>query len=209
MKPHDKKAALAELSRLYPDARPALHYKSAYELLVAVILSAQCTDERVNKVTAELFKEHNTPETMLLLSQEQLEKYIFSCGLYKSKAAHILSATKDIVERFGGQVPESFSDLKSLAGVGQKTANVVSAVWFDKDAIAVDTHVFRVSNRLGLADANTPLKTEEQLKKVIPQKDWSKAHHWLIYHGRRVCHSQKPDCGNCALREYCDYYKQK
>lgn len=197
------------MSELYKDARPALHYATAYELLIAVILSAQCTDERVNKVTAELFKEHNTPETMLLLSQEQLEKYIFSCGLYKSKAAHILSATKDIVERFGGQVPESFADLKSLAGVGQKTANVVSAVWFDKDAIAVDTHVFRVSNRLGLADANTPLKTEEQLKKVIPQKDWSKAHHWLIYHGRRVCHSQKPDCENCALREYCDYYKQK
>lgn len=201
--------SLRILSELYKDARPALHYATAYELLIAVILSAQCTDERVNKVTAELFKEHNTPETMLLLSQEQLEKYIFSCGLYKSKAAHILSATKDIVERFGGQVPESFTDLKSLAGVGQKTANVVSAVWFDKDAIAVDTHVFRVSNRLGLADANTPLKTEEQLKKVIPQKDWSKAHHWLIYHGRRVCHSQKPDCGNCALREYCDYYKQK
>ena len=201
--------SLRILSELYKDARPALHYATAYELLIAVILSAQCTDERVNKVTAELFKEHNTPETMLLLSQEQLEKYIFSCGLYKSKAAHILSATKDIVERFGGQVPESFADLKSLAGVGQKTANVVSAVWFDKDAIAVATHVFRVSNRLGLADANTPLKTEEQLKKVIPQKDWSKAHHWLIYHGRRVCHSQKPDCGNCALREYCDYYKQK
>ena len=209
MNAKDAQQSLRILSELYKDARPALHYATAYELLIAVILSAQCTDERVNKVTAELFKEHNTPETMLFLSQEQLEKYIFSCGLYKSKAAHILSATKDIVERFGGQVPESFSDLKSLAGVGQKTANVVSAVWFDKDAIAVDTHVFRVSNRLGLADANTPLKTEEQLKKVIPQKDWSKAHHWLIYHGRRVCHSQKPDCGNCALREYCDYYKQK
>ena len=209
MNAKDAQQSLRILSELYTDARPALHYATAYELLIAVILSAQCTDERVNKVTAELFKEHNTPETMLLLSQEQLEKYIFSCGLYKSKAAHILSATKDIVERFGGQVPESFADLKSLAGVGQKTANVVSAVWFDKDAIAVDTHVFRVSNRLGLADANTPLKTEEQLKKVIPQKDWSKAHHWLIYHGRRVCHSQKPDCGNCALREYCDYYKQK
>ena len=209
MNAKDAQQSLRILSELYKDARPALHYATAYELLIAVILSAQCTDERVNKVTAELFKEHNTPETMLLLSQEQLEKYIFSCGLYKSKAAHILSATKDIVERFGGQVPESFSDLKSVAGVGQKTANVVSAVWFDKDAIAVDTHVFRVSNRLGLADANTPLKTEEQLKKVIPQKDWSKAHHWLIYHGRRVCHSQKPDCGNCALREYCDYYKQK
>ena len=209
MNAKDAQQSLRILSELYKDARPSLHYATAYELLIAVILSAQCTDERVNKVTAELFKEHNTPETMLLLSQEQLEKYIFSCGLYKSKAAHILSATKDIVERFGGQVPESFADLKSLAGVGQKTANVVSAVWFDKDAIAVDTHVFRVSNRLGLADANTPLKTEEQLKKVIPQKDWSKAHHWLIYHGRRVCHSQKPDCGNCALREYCDYYKQK
>ena len=209
MNAKDAQQSLQILSELYKDARPALHYATAYELLIAVILSAQCTDERVNKVPAELFKEHNTPETMLLLSQEQLEKYIFSCGLYKSKAAHILSATKDIVERFGGQVPESFADLKSLAGVGQKTANVVSAVWFDKDAIAVDTHVFRVSNRLGLADANTPLKTEEQLKKVIPQKDWSKAHHWLIYHGRRVCHSQKPDCGNCALREYCDYYKQK
>ena len=209
MNAKDAQQSLRILSELYKDARPALHYATAYELLIAVILSAQCTDERVNKVTAELFKEHNTPETMLLLSQEQLEKYIFSCGLYKSKAAHILSATKDIVERFGGQVPESFANLKSLAGVGQKTANVVSAVWFDKDAIAVDTHVFRVSNRLGLADANTPLKTEEQLKKVIPQKDWSKAHHWLIYHGRRVCHSQKPDCGNCALREYCDYYKQK
>ena len=209
MNAKDAQQSLRILSELYKDARPALHYATAYELLIAVILSAQCTDERVNKVTAELFKEHNTPETMLLLSQEQLEKYIFSCGLYKSKAAHILSATKDIVERFGGQVPESFADLKSLAGVGQKTANVVSAVWFDKDAIAVDTHVFRVSNRLGLADANTPLKTEEQLKKVIPQKDWSKAHHWFIYHGRRVCHSQKPDCGNCALREYCDYYKQK
>ena len=209
MNAKDAQQSLRILSELYKDARPALHYATAYELLIAVILSAQCTDERVNKVTAELFKEHNTPETMLLLSQEQLEKYIFSCGLYKSKAAHILSATKDIVERFGGQVPESFADLKSLAGVGQKTANVVSAVWFDKDAIAVDTHVFRVSNRLGLADANTPLKTEEQLKKVIPQKDWSKAPQWLMYPGRRVCHSQKPDCGNCALREYCDYYKQK
>lgn len=203
MNAKDAQQSLRILSELYKDARPALHYATAYELLIAVILSAQCTDERVNKVTAELFKEHNTPETMLLLSQEQLEKYIFSCGLYKSKAAHILSATKDIVERFGGQVPESFADLKSLAGVGQKTANVVSAVWFDKDAIAVDTHVFRVSNRLGLADANTPLKTEEQLKKVIPQKDWSKAHHWLIYHGgayaiRKSRTAETALCGNTA-----------
>ena len=198
--------ALKILSETYAGARPALHYNTAFELLVAVILSAQCTDERVNKVTAELFKQHNTPETMLALSQEQLEGYIFSCGLYRSKAAHILSASKDIVEKFGGKVPGGFAELKSLAGVGQKTANVVSSVWFDKDAIAVDTHVFRVSNRLGLARANTPLKTEEQLKEAIPQEDWSKAHHWLIWHGRRVCHAQKPDCQHCPLSAVCDFF---
>ncbi len=205
----DKQArekALKILSEVYAGARPALHYKTAYELLIAVILSAQCTDERVNKVTAELFKEHTTPEAMLTLSREELERYIFSCGLYKSKAAHILSASRDIVEKFGGSVPEGFAELKSLAGVGQKTANVVSSVWFDKDAIAVDTHVFRVSNRLGLAHADTPLKTEEQLKEAIPQKNWSDAHHWLIWHGRKICRAQKPDCGVCPLRDCCDRY---
>ena len=201
--------ALQILAETYPDARPALHYRSAYELLVAVILSAQCTDERVNKVTAELFREHDTPQAMLALTQEQLEGYIFSCGLYRSKAAHILSASRDILEKFGGQVPEKFADLKSLAGVGQKTANVVSSVWFDRDAIAVDTHVFRVSNRLGLAHAHTPAKTEEQLKEVIPQRDWSKAHHWRIWHGRRVCHSQKPACGSCPLAGVGDFFAQQ
>lgn len=202
-----KDRALQILSEVYADARPALKYTTAYELLVAVILSAQCTDERVNKVTAELFKEHATPEKMLTLRQEELEKYIFSCGLYKSKAAHILSASRDIAEKFGGQVPERFSDLRSLAGVGQKTANVVSSVWFEKDAIAVDTHVFRVSNRMGLAKADNPLKTEEQLKVSIPQADWSKAHHWLIWHGRKVCHAQNPDCGHCPLADVCDAYR--
>lgn len=201
--------ALQILAKSYPDARPALHYSTAYELLVAVILSAQCTDERVNIVTAELFKEHNTPRTMLALSQQQLEGYIFSCGLYRSKAAHILSASRDIEEKFGGQVPADFSSLKSLAGVGQKTANVVVSVWFDADAIAVDTHVFRVSNRLGLAHAATPAKTEEQLKQIIPQQDWSKAHHWLIWHGRRVCHARQPDCAACPLAEVCDYFSEK
>ncbi len=199
---------LDELKRLYPDAKPALHYSSPYELLIAVILSAQCTDERVNKVTAELFKEHNTPQTMLELTQEELEKYIFSCGLYKSKAAHILSASRDLCEKFNGQVPSSHAQLKSLAGVGQKTANVVYSVAFGGDAIAVDTHVFRVSNRLGLAHADNPLKTEEQLKQAIPQDEWSKAHHWLIFHGRQVCHSQKPDCANCTLNEYCEFFNK-
>ena len=200
---------LKELARLYPDARPALQFKSPYELLVAVILSAQCTDERVNKVTAELFKKHNCPATMLELSQEELEKYIFSCGFYHNKAPHILSASRDIMEKFGGEVPSDFNALKSLAGVGQKTANVVWSVAFGGDAIAVDTHVFRVSNRLGLADANTPFKVEEQLKEVIPKSDWSKAHHWLIYHGRRVCHSQRPDCQNCTLKDKCKFYNGK
>ena len=194
---------LLELERLYPDAKPALHYKTPYELLVAVILSAQCTDERVNKVTAVLFEKYNTPARMVTLSQEELEKYIFSCGFYRNKAAHILSASRDILEKFHGEVPSSFDDLRTLAGVGQKTANVVYAVAFGGDAIAVDTHVFRVSRRLGLAKANTPEKVEEDLKKVIPQEQWSKAHHWLIWHGRKVCHSQRPDCANCKLAPLC------
>lgn len=200
---------LQELAALYPDARPALIYSTPYELLIAVILSAQCTDERVNKVTAKLFEKHNTPRTMLELTQEELEKYIYSCGFYHNKAAHILSASRDIVEKFGGEVPSSHAQLKSLAGVGQKTANVVYSVAFGGDAIAVDTHVFRVSNRLGLAHADTPEKTEEQLKEAIPQCDWSKAHHWLIFHGRRVCHSQKPDCANCTLKDMCEYHANK
>ena len=200
---------LCELAALYPDARPALKYRSPYELLVAVILSAQCTDERVNKVTEVLFKEYSTPAAMLKLTQEELEKYIYSCGFYRNKAAHILSASRDIVEKFGGEVPNDFDKLRSLAGVGQKTANVVWSVAFGGDAIAVDTHVFRVSNRLGLACADTPIKVENQLKQAIPKEDWSKAHHWLIYHGRRVCHSQRPDCANCTLKDYCKHYNEK
>ncbi|MDE6667483.1 MAG: endonuclease III [Clostridia bacterium] len=202
------KEILKELSILYPDAQPALHFKSPYELLVAVILSAQCTDERVNKVTEILFEKYNTPEKMVTLTQEELEKYIFSCGFYRNKAAHILSASYDILEKFGGEVPSTHAELKTLAGVGQKTANVVYAVAFGGDAIAVDTHVFRVSNRLGISEGNTPAKVEEGLCKVIPKELWSKAHHYLIYHGRRVCHSQKPDCANCTLKSYCKFYKK-
>lgn len=200
---------LCELGRLYPDAQPALKFKSPYELLVAVILSAQCTDERVNKVTEVLFEKHNTPRAMLGLSQAELEKYIFSCGFYKNKSAHILSASRDIIEKFSGKVPDNLNDLKTLAGVGQKTANVVYAVAFGGDAIAVDTHVFRVSNRLGIAEGNTPAKVEEGLCKAIPKSEWSKAHHYLIYHGRRVCHSQRPACADCTLKDYCKYYKTK
>ena len=209
MNKQNKAKTLEILSELYPDAKPALVYSTPYELLVAVMLSAQCTDERVNKVTAVLFEKHNTPESMLTLSQEELEKYIFSCGLYRSKAEHILSATRDIVAKFDGKVPETHKELTSLAGVGQKTANVVYSVAFGGAAIAVDTHVFRVSNRLGLAKGKTPEEVEKGLNKAVPQEDWSKAHHWLIYHGRQVCHSQRPDCENCTLRPICDFGKKK
>ena len=171
------KLILDELAALYPDAQPALKFRSPYELLVAVILSAQCTDERVNKVTEVLFERYNTPQKML-----------------------------DICEKFGGEVPATLEELKTLAGVGQKTANVVYAVAFGGDAIAVDTHVFRVSNRLGIAEGKTPAKVEEGLCAALPKEEWSKAHHYLIYHGRRVCHSQRPDCANCTLKEHCAYF---
>ncbi|MBD5583910.1 MAG: endonuclease III [Clostridia bacterium] len=199
---------LKELENLYPDAQPALKFRTPYELLVAVILSAQCTDERVNKVTAVLFENYSTPEKMLTLTQEELERYIFSCGFYHNKAMHILSASRDILEKYAGQVPNTLEELRTLAGVGQKTANVVYAVAFGGDAIAVDTHVFRVSNRLGISEGKTPAKVEEGLCEAIPKELWSKAHHYLIYHGRRVCHSQRPDCANCTLKQYCKFYNK-
>jgi endonuclease-3 len=209
MNTKEKQLALATLKNLYPDAKPALLYTTPYELLVAVVLSAQCTDERVNIVTRELFKEYSTPEKMITLSQERLEKYIFSCGFYHNKAKHILSATADILNRFNGEVPSTIEELMSLAGVGKKTANVVYSVAFGGAAIAVDTHVFRVSNRLGLAKGKMPEEVEKGLQKAIPKSDWSKAHHLLIYHGRRVCHSRKPDCENCALNGVCDAFKKR
>lgn len=209
MKMLDKQKTLAILEELYFDSKPALIYRSPYELLVAVILSAQCTDERVNKVTAVLFEKYDTPQKMVTLSQTELEKYIFSCGFYRMKAEHILSASRDILQRFNGEVPETIENLMTLAGVGRKTANVVYSVAFGGDAIAVDTHVFRVSNRLGLAKGKTPDEVEKGLRRAIPQKDWSRAHHWLIWHGRKVCHSRKPDCENCALATLCDYAKNK
>ncbi len=209
MHTNDKQRALDLLSALYPEAKPALIFRTPYELLVAVVLSAQCTDERVNKVTRILFEKYNTPEKMVTLTQEELEKYIFSCGFYRMKAEHILSASKDILEKFNGEVPDTIEKLMSLAGVGKKTANVVYSVAFGGDAIAVDTHVFRVSNRTGLAKGKTPLEVEARLQKAVPKKDWSKAHHWLIWHGRKICHSRKPDCANCSLSPLCDYAKKR
>ncbi len=191
------------LAGVFPD-KPALKFSSAYELLIAVVLSAQCTDERVNKVTERLFKEHNTPQKMLSLTQEQLEKFIFSCGLYHSKAEHILSLSKDLMEKFNEQVPTTLEELRSLAGVGRKTANVVYSVAFNGDAIAVDTHVFRVANRIGLTKADNPLNTEKGLMKILEKNLWSKMHHYLIYLGRSFCKAGKPDCQNCPIKEKCE-----
>lgn len=194
---------LQQLRECYPDAKPQLQYSSAFELLVAVILSAQCTDVRVNKVTKVLFAEYNTPQSISAMPLELLESYIKPCGLYKNKAKNIQEASRAILAKFNGQVPSTREELMSLPGVGRKTANVVLSVWFGVPALAVDTHVFRVSNRTQLAPGKTPEEVEEGLMKVIPKEDWASAHHWLIFHGRRVCHARSPECGICTLREYC------
>ena len=193
----------------YPDGQCALQYRDPFELLVASRLSAQCTDKRVNEVTEKLFKEYGTPEAMLTLTEEELGKKIFSCGLYRSKAEHILSACRDIVNKYDGKVPGTIEDLRTLAGVGRKTANVVYSVGMGGDAIAVDTHVFRVSNRTGLAKGKTPEQVEKGLMKILDKSIWSKAHHLLIYHGRNVCHSRKPDCASCAIYSMCEYEDKK
>ena len=201
----DKKTAkiiIDKLSGVFSD-KPALNFSTPYQLLVAVILSAQCTDERVNKITERLFKDYGTPQKMLTLSVEQLEGYIFSCGLYHSKAKNILKTSLDIVEKFNGQVPNNLEELRSLAGVGRKTANVVYSVAFGGNAIAVDTHVFRVSNRIGLVNEKNVLNTEKSLMKIIDQKDWSRSHHYLIYLGRSFCKASKPDCENCPIKSEC------
>lgn len=193
----------------YKNPRPALKFESNYQLMVAVILSAQCTDERVNQVTAVLFKDYPTPQKMIELSQEELERYIFSCGFYRNKAKNILSATSDLLTKYGGEVPSDYDKLLALAGVGRKTANVISSVAFGIPAIAVDTHVFRVANRLGLANATTPEKTEEQLKKLLPKHKWSDCHHYIIFYGREVCKARNPACKECEISKYCDYYNKK
>ena len=200
---------LAELQRLYPDARPELHFTNPFETLVATMLSAQCTDKRVNVVTEKLFKLYTCPADIARLTPEELEPHIRECGLYHYKAKNIVAACKVICEQYGGEVPGNWDALVKLPGVGRKTANVVWANAFGGDAIAVDTHVFRVSNRLGLADANNVEKTELQLQQAIPKSDWSKAHHWLIFHGRRVCSARAPKCEQCTLKDLCKDYQSR
>lgn len=197
------------LLELYPDAKAELNYSSSFELLMATILSAQCTDVQVNKTTEKLFKDYKTPEDYLRLTEEKLGEMIRSCGFYKTKSKNILATSKIIVENFNGQVPDTLEELITLPGVGRKTANVVLSNAFGKPAIAVDTHVFRVSNRIGLADSKNVLDTEKDLMDNIDKKMWSKAHHLLIFHGRRICKARKPLCKRCPLTDYCFYFKEE
>ena len=191
------------LEETYRGAKPELHFSNPFELLIAVILSAQCTDKRVNITTARLFKKAATPAAIVALGISGLEEEIKDCGLFRNKAKNIMATCRTLVEEFGGEVPADYDTLLKLPGVGRKTANVVTSVAFGRPAIAVDTHVFRIANRLKLAVGETPLAVEKGLMKVIPREKWSAAHHWLIYHGRRVCKANRPLCGECPLADVC------
>lgn len=196
-------------SRHVPDPATELDYSTPYELLVAVILSAQCTDKRVNLITPAFFKQFPTALHLASSTQEEVFSLIRSCSYPNNKAANLLGMAKTLTEKFGGTVPDTLEDLMQLPGVGRKTANVIASVVFNKPAMAVDTHVFRVAARIGLTrGAKTPLETEKQLVKHIPDELIPKAHHWLILHGRYVCKARKPECARCGLSEWCNYYQK-
>lgn len=199
------KEIIERLRKEYADVKSGLDYKSPYELLIATILAAQCTDVRVNIVTKELFKKYPSPRELAEADLAEVEGYIKTCGLYKNKAKNLIACAQRLMSEYGGVVPHTEEELTTLAGVGRKTANVVLAFAFGLPAFPVDTHVKRVSNRIGFAHSDDPNKVEEQDKKIIRKEDWSQAHHWLIWHGRRVCKAQKPLCGNCCIADLCPY----
>lgn len=194
---------------LYPNARAELNFTNSFELLIATILSAQCTDVQVNKTTEKLFAELKTPDDYIGLSQEELGKKIKSCGFYNSKSKNILAACHILIEKYDRKVPDTLEELMTLPGVGRKTANVVISNAYDIPAIAVDTHVFRVSNRIGLAYSNNVLDTEKDLMNNIDRNKWTKSHHLLIFHGRRICKARKPLCEECPLTGHCLHYKNE
>jgi endonuclease III len=191
------------LERTYPHAETALEYSNPFELLIAVILSAQCTDARVNMTTPVLFRKYPTPERLASAEQEDVEQIIKSCGFFRTKARNIINCARELVEKHAGEVPRDRDQLEALAGVGRKTASVVMSVAFEEAAIAVDTHVFRVSHRLGLTLGKTPREVEADLEAIVPQKKWRHAHHWLILHGRAICKAPTPLCGQCPVNELC------
>ncbi|MGQ4005549.1 endonuclease III [Francisellaceae bacterium CB300] len=188
-----------------PNPTTELEYSSTFELLIAVILSAQATDVSVNKATEVLYKVANTPEQIFALGEEKLASYIKSIGLYKTKAKNVIKTCKDLIEKFDSQVPDNLDDLISLAGVGRKTANVILNTAFRKFAMAVDTHIFRLSNRIPLAKGKNVVEVEKRLMRVIPKEYLLDAHHWIILHGRYICTAQKPKCRNCIIYDYCEF----
>ncbi|MGK9476621.1 endonuclease III [Melioribacter sp. OK-6-Me] len=205
MNPEEKRARkiFQILKEEYPDAKPALNYKSPFELLIATILSAQCTDERVNIVTEKLFKKYRRPEDYLKVNNEELEKDIFSTGFYKQKAKSIKNCCKELIEKYEGKVPVDFEALTKLPGVGRKTASVVAGNAFGIPSIAVDTHVIRLSNLLGFVNTNDPKKIEIKLKELLPEELWIVSSHLLMNHGRKVCIARRPRCEECIISNYC------
>lgn len=208
MKINSKKELIERIQEEYRDAKCELNFNSPFQLLVAVVLSAQCTDKRVNQVTKTLFEKYPTAKDIASLSVEEIENLIRSCGFFHNKALALKSLSNDIVSKFDGQFPKTKEELKTLRGVGEKTANVVVSMVFKEPAIAVDTHVFRVSNRLGLAKASTPEKTQKQLEKILPKEYWINTHYALVLHGRYVCKSRKPLCENCRFKDFCDFFQK-
>lgn len=205
MRDQDVEPFFATLRAANPLPTSELEYSTVFELLVAVLLSAQATDAGVNKATRHLFHAADTPQKILALGQDGLEQYIKTIGLYRTKAKNLLQTCRILIEQHGGQVPRTREELEALPGVGRKTANVVLNVAFGEEAMAVDTHIFRVSNRTGLAPGKNPLEVEEKLMQRVPREYRVDAHHWLILHGRYVCVARTPKCWQCAVIQYCDY----
>lgn len=204
-------ALIEYFSEHFPEAETELHYSNPFELLIAVVLSAQCTDKRINQVTPKLLARYPSPKDLAESSVEEIFSYIRSVSYPNNKAKHLLGLGQKLVDQFGGEVPEKLEDLQSLPGVGRKTANVIVSVIYNQPAMAVDTHVFRVSHRLGLVPktAKTPLLVEKALVKYIPAEVIPKAHHWLILHGRYVCVARKPLCGQCKIAPFCQFFEKQ
>ena len=196
-------AVLGYLGSTMDATETELHFSKPFELVIAVVLSAQCTDKRINMVTPRLFQDFPSPEAMAETTPEVIYEYIKSVSYPNNKAKHLVGLAKVLVRDFGGEVPSTLEELTQLPGVGRKTANVVASVIYNKPVIAVDTHVFRVSHRLDFSRGKTPLEVEKDLNKIIPLEERAIAHHWIILHGRYVCTARKPKCGGCGLREWC------
>ena len=207
MKKEDIIKIIESLKNTYPDATCSLDFKTPFELGIAVMLSAQCTDERVNKITPRLFAKYKKPEDYINTSLEEIEEIIKPCGFYKNKAKNVLGYAKMIVEEYNGKMPETMEELVKLPGIGRKSANVISLEAFNNpEGIAVDTHAKRIANRIGLSKEKEPLKIEQDLIKIIPKKYFKDVNHLLVWHGRNICNARKPQCEKCPIKNYCEFY---